>query len=102
VRRVWRSRTGHEITLNDESGAEAISLTTGGAEVSVVLSAADGTLTISTEGDVSVEAKGAAQVSSQGDLTITTQGSGTIKASSGLTIESQGQVAIKGATIALN
>ncbi|KQY24996.1 hypothetical protein ASD16_05915 [Cellulomonas sp. Root485] len=100
--RVWRSRSGHELLMSDKAGEETLELRTGDDKASVVLATSDGSITITTEGDVKVDAKGNAEVTTQGDLKVEAQGSATIKGSSGLTLESSSTVTIKGSTIKLN
>lgn len=100
--RVWRSRTGHEVVLDDTDGAGQVVVRTADDAVVVTLDAAGSALTVACQGDVKVEAQGAVQVDAQGDLTVSAQGSASISGASGLSLESSGNVTIKGATIALN
>jgi len=100
--RVWRSRSGHELLMSDTAGEETLELRTGDDKASVVLATSDGSIVITAEGDVKVDAKGNAEVTTQGDLKVEAQGSATIKGSSGLTLESSSTVTIKGSTIKLN
>ena len=88
--------------MSDKAGEETLELRTGDDKASVVLATSDGSITITTEGDVKVDAKGNAEVTTQGDLKVEAQGSATIKGSSGLTLESSSTVTIKGSTIKLN
>ncbi|UZN02564.1 VgrG-related protein [Cellulomonas sp. S1-8] len=100
--RVWRSRTGHEVVLDDTDGAGKVVVRTAGDTVVVTLDVAAKSLSVTCEGDVKVDAKGAVQVDAKGDLTVSAQGSASITGKSGLTLESSGKVTVKGATIALN
>ncbi len=100
--RVWRSRTGHEVVLDDTDGAGQVVVRTADDAVVVTLDVAAGSLSVTSEGDVTVQAKGAVTVDAQGDLSVTAQGSASITGQGGLTLESSGQVKVKGATIALN
>lgn len=100
-RRVWRSRTGHTIVLDDTAGSESITIRSGSQKVSVVLDGAANGLTITTDGDVKVDAKGKAQVTAQGDVAIQATGSASLKGSS-ITLEATADVTIKGSIIKLN
>jgi len=100
--RVWRSRTGHEVVLDDTDGAGQVVVRTAGDTVVVTLDVASKALSVACDGDVKVDAQGAVQVDAQGDLTVSAQGSARITGKSGLTLESSGKVTVKGATIALN
>ncbi|MBD7918568.1 VgrG-related protein [Cellulomonas sp. Sa3CUA2] len=100
--RVWRSRTGHEVVLDDTDGAGKVVVRTAGDTVVVTLDVASKALSVTCEGDVKVDAQGAVQVDAKGDLKVSAQGSASITGRSGLTLESSGKVTVKGATIALN
>ncbi|MCC2316290.1 VgrG-related protein [Cellulomonas xiejunii] len=100
--RVWRSRTGHEVVLDDTDGAGQVVVRTADDKVVVTLDVASKKLSVTSQGDVTVEAQGNVQVDAKGDLEVAAQGSASIKGTAGLTLESSGKVTVKGATIALN
>lgn len=100
--RVWRSRTGHEVVLDDTDGAGQVVVRTADDAVVVTLDVASRSLSVTCDGDVKVEAQGAVQVDAKGDLTVSAQGSASISGKSGLTLESSGKVTVKGSAIALN
>lgn len=100
--RVWRSRTGHEVVLDDTDGAGKVVVRTADDAVVVTLDVAAKSLSVACEGDVKVDAQGAVQVDAKGDLTVSAQGSASITGKAGLKLESSGNVTVKGATIALN
>jgi uncharacterized protein involved in type VI secretion and phage assembly len=100
--RGLRTRAGHELIFTDTEGAEKIELKTKDKKVTVTLDAKDGKLTIESEGDVTVNAKGSASLTTKKDLMIQATGAGTIKATKGLTLESSGEVTVRGSMIKLN
>jgi len=100
--RIWRSRSGHEIVFDDTNGSESVTIRTGSEKVSIVMDSAKNGLTIHTDGDVTVEAKGQAAVTADGDLTIEAKGNATVKAGRSLRLEGGTDVTVKGTTIKLN
>ncbi|GIG41154.1 VgrG-related protein [Cellulomonas phragmiteti] len=100
--RVWRSRTGHEVVLDDTDGAGKVVVRTAGDTVVVTLDVAAKSVSVTCDGDVKVDAQGTVQVDAKGDLKVAAQGSASITGAAGLTLESSGKVTVKGATIALN
>lgn len=86
--RIIKSRSGHTITLDDTDGGEKITIADGKQKSSLVLDAANGSLSISSEGDVTVRAKGSLSIASDGDVTVTAKGK--------ITLSSNAEVAIKG------
>lgn len=80
-KRVLRSRTGHEIVLDDsDSGGVTISDSKGNK---IKLNSRDNSLTIE----------------SQGDMTLTTQGNLALKARGNLSLEAQGRTEVKGTDV---
>jgi uncharacterized protein involved in type VI secretion and phage assembly len=100
--RVWRSRTGHEVVLDDTDGATKVQVRTGGDEVVLELDGAGKKLTVTSGGDVTVDAQGTVSVTAKGDLTVSADGTATISGKGGLKLESSGSVTVKGSSIALN
>jgi uncharacterized protein involved in type VI secretion and phage assembly len=100
--RVWRSRSGHEVVLDDTSGKECLTIRAGGDVVSIALDAARSGLTIKAGGDVTVEAQGKASVTAGGDLTLEASGNASLKAGGSLTLQASSDLVVTGATIKLN
>jgi uncharacterized protein involved in type VI secretion and phage assembly len=76
--RVLKSRSGHTVTLDDTEGSEKITIADGKQKNRIVLSAADNSLEITSEGDLTVKAKGK------------------------ITLQSDGEVSVKGSSVSLN
>ncbi len=68
--RVIKSRSGHTITLDDTTGAEKITIEDGAHQSSITLDAAQGSLSITSEGDLMVRVKGKLTLQSEGDVNI--------------------------------
>ncbi len=69
--RLWKSRSGHEIRLDDTEGKEQITIADKSGKNTIVIDTASNTLTITTEKDLQINAKGNISLdASQGDVTI--------------------------------
>ena len=68
--RVVKSRSGHTITLDDTQDAERIVIRDGKKKATITLDSKDGTITIQSDQDLKVKAKGDVSFESDGDLTI--------------------------------
>jgi uncharacterized protein involved in type VI secretion and phage assembly len=90
--RVIKSRSGHTITLDDTEGSEKITIADGKEKSSVVFDAANGSLSITSEGDVTVHAKGKLML--QSDVEVTVKGASSGK----IALQSDTEIAIKGPT----
>lgn len=66
--RVLKSRSGHTITLDDTDGSEKITITDG--KSSVVLDAAQKSISITSGGDLTIKAKGKLALEADGDITV--------------------------------
>jgi uncharacterized protein involved in type VI secretion and phage assembly len=68
--RVIRSRSGHTITLDDTKDAEKIVVQDGKQKATVTIDSKDGTITIATDKNLAVTAKGDISFESDGDLKV--------------------------------
>lgn len=92
--RLLKSRSGHEIILDDTDNAEKIAIKDKSGNNSVVWDTANNTITIAADQDIVLKA-------AQGKITV----KGTeieIKASGSATIEAAGELTLKGATVNIN
>ena len=107
--RVLRSRSGHEIHLDDTSGAERIDNVDKSGHNRISIETATNTITVqaagpvkvSADGDLEIAAKGAVSISGQrvsiearADIEIAAKTSGTLRSSGALTV--------RGATVDIN
>jgi uncharacterized protein involved in type VI secretion and phage assembly len=68
--RVIKSRSGHTITLDDTLDAEKIVVQDAKQKATITIASKDGTITIATDKDLAVTAKGDISLESDGDLKI--------------------------------
>lgn len=106
VKRVFHSRSGHKITIDDSKDKAGISIIdkTGNNKIVITSSdnkleiATDGDITVTTQanatvtatGDIKVEASGALGITSTGDMSLKSNGNITIDAAMGLSLKSTG------------
>ena len=103
--RVFKSRSGHVIRLDDTDGAEKIEIADSEGKQSLVFDTAANTLTLTAEKDVVIESKdGMIKLTGQKGVEITApNGKGKVEANSGLELKSpSGNVDVKGTVINLN
>jgi uncharacterized protein involved in type VI secretion and phage assembly len=103
--RVFKSRSGHVIRLDDTDGAEKIEIADAEGKQSLVFDTAANTITLTAEKDVVIESKdGMVKLTGKKGVEITApDGKGKLEANSGLEIKSpSGNVDVKGTTINLN
>lgn len=93
--RIIKSRSGHTITLDDTDGAEKITIEDGKQKNTIVLDAANNTLEIKSEGDLTIDVKGKLTLKSGDDLEIQAGGKLALKSDGG-------QASIKASIVNLN
>jgi phage baseplate assembly protein V len=101
--RYIRSRSGHEVRLDDTSGAERVEVIDKDGARKVVIDSANKKIQVaSTDGAVEVTA-GSGDVTVKASGTVTVEGATvTVKASGELTIQAGGTLTLKGATVNIN
>ncbi len=100
-RRILRSRSGHEIILDDTAGHERIIIRDGTAQNEIVIDSRKNDMAIKVKGDLTIEAGGEVNIRSRGDLTIHSDSKGEVEARD-VSIEGRDQVDVKGRVINLN
>jgi uncharacterized protein involved in type VI secretion and phage assembly len=103
--RIFKSRSGHVVKLDDTKGAEKIEIADAKGKESLVFDTAANTITLTAEKDVVIESKdGMVKLTGKKGVEITApDGKGKLEANSGLEIKSpSGNVDVKGTTINLN
>jgi len=100
-RRILRSRSGHEIILDDTAGHERIIIRDGTAQNEIVIDSRKNDMAIKVKGDLTIEAGGEVNIRSQGDLTIHSDSKGKVEARD-VSVEGRDQVDVKGRVINLN
>lgn len=102
--RVLRSRSGHEVRLDDTKGEEKIEIVDKAGKSSIVIRTEDNSITIRCEGDLTLESKGGKLVlKGAKGVEATSEDAMTLKASKAVELESSGAgVTVTGKTINLN
>lgn len=100
--RVLRSRSGHEIRLDDRDGEERIEIVDGSGKNSITISTKDNTVTVQADADVVVRSSGGKLVLEGKGIELKSQEGVRVEAGKDLELQSGAQVKIKGSTINLN
>lgn len=100
--RVLRSRSGHEVRLDDADGEERIVIVDGSGRNSIVISTKDDSITVQAEGDVTVRSGGGRLVLEGKGIELKSQEGVRVEAAKGLELKAGAQVDVKGSTINLN
>ena len=85
-RRIIRSRSGHEIVLDDTSGSETITISDKTGNNRIVINSVENKMLLEVAGNVDIKGSGNVSIKADGDLSI----------------EANGKISIKGASIDLN
>lgn len=110
-RRVWKSRSGHRIVLDDAEGKEKIEIRDAKDQLQLIFDTAEKSVTLSAEGDVTLEsktgslrlkAKTAVEIASEGEVKVEAKKKMALDAGPGLDVKAKGQVNVKGQPINLN
>ena len=103
--RIFKSRSGHVVKLDDTEGAEKIEIVDAKGEQSLVFDTAAKTITLTADSDVVIESKnGMVKITGQKGVEITApDGPGKLESNKALAVTSaSGNVDVKGKTINLN
>ena len=100
--RVIKSRSGHVIRLNDEDGKEKIEIIDKSGKNSIVFDAAQNTITVTADKDISLSAtKGTIKLDAQ-KIEIKSSADTRLEAGAGMDVKATGTMNIKGATVNIN
>jgi uncharacterized protein involved in type VI secretion and phage assembly len=80
--RIFRSRSGHTITLDDTSGSEQVTVVDKSGKNTIVIDSKSNKITIHSSKDLSIEADGSLNLQAQQGITIQSQQAVTIKGQS--------------------
>lgn len=105
-KRVIRSRTGHQIILDDSDNTPSITIIDKSGKNKVVIDAQNNKIEVTAEADVNITAKGNMKFESTGDISIESKGNFSLKSSGNLsmnatgngTFEATGQLGVKGSS----
>ena len=100
---VLHSRSGHVVRLDDRKGEEKIEITDRSGKNSVVISTRDNAITLTCQGDLTLESKGGkVVVKGAKGVDVTSQGPVQVEAGADMGLRAKGAVKVKGSTIDLN
>lgn len=94
--RIIKSRSGHVIILDDTDGEEQIIIKDKTEANEIVIAAAENTLSIKMNGNITIESGGEVKVISAQDLTLEGKANINIKSTQDCTIEATGNLNLKG------
>jgi uncharacterized protein involved in type VI secretion and phage assembly len=98
--RIWKTRAGHTIMLDDTEGSEKISIIDKTENNKLEITASDNTIALTAAGDVKLTATGKVVVNSTGDTTVDAQNA-TVTAKQNATVNATAQLKLHGATVAV-
>ena len=100
--RVIRSRSGHEVRLNDEDGKETIEIVDMSTKNSIVFDTSKKTITVTADKDIVLSAaRGKITLDAQ-EIEVKSSANAKIEAGGNMDLKASGQTNVKGATINLN
>lgn len=101
--RMLRSRSGHVVRLDDRKGRERIEITDGSGKSSIVIDTKDEAITLTCQGDLTLESKGGkVVVKAAKGVDLASTASVQLKADADVDVRARGAVKVKGTTIDLN
>ena len=100
---VLRSRSGHVVRLDDRAGKEKIEIIDKSGKSSIVIDTKEGAITLTCQGDLTLESKGGNVVlKAAKGVDVTSKGSVQMEAGADVNVRAKGNVKVKGTTIDLN
>ncbi len=100
--RIWKTRTGHTILLDDSDDTPGISIIDQTGNNKIVIDSSQNKLSVEIDGDIEIKAKGNISLEADQNLQLKSNSDLSIKSSGSLSIESSGPATIKGATVNIN
>lgn len=101
ARRTITSRSGHVIRLDDTDGEERIQIEGAGGTTAIVLNAAEGTVEITADGDVTIRSGGTLRLEGRA-VEIASEADVTVEASAAMRLEADARLDLKGALVNIN
>jgi phage protein D len=100
--RIIRSRSGHEIILDDTDGNEQIIIRDKTTKNEIVIDSKNNNMAIKVKGNLTLEAEGEISIQSKRNLKIESKSQLSVESTSNLSIKTKGRGSIKGNTVALD
>jgi phage protein D len=102
LRRGLISRLGHRLVFLDDDDASGASLISGDDSLRLALKQSESTITVHSDGTIAITSGGEVTIESDADISVTASGSLKLEGQGGVSISSSGTVDIDGAMIELN
>ena len=100
-RRIWHSRSGHRVILDDSTGSPGITIEDSTGDNRIPIDTQANSLEIKVSGDLTIEAGGKIEIKSGLDLSIDAGTGLAAKAGTNASIEATTQLGLQGATATL-
>lgn len=100
--RTIRSRSGHVLRFNDQSGSETIEVIDKSGNNKIVIDSANNTITIEANSDITIRSSTGKLTLQANGIEMKSQAGITAQAAQSIDIKASAQVTVKGATIQLN
>jgi uncharacterized protein involved in type VI secretion and phage assembly len=102
VQRALVSRAGHQLTFSDDDSAPKVTLATGDGKLTITLDASQTSITIDSQGTVTISGQQGVKISSDSDISIEANGSLKLSGQNGVSIDGGPEVGVTGDLIKLN
>ena len=94
--RIWKTRAGHTISLDDTNGSEKITISDKTGNNKITIESSSNKISINADGDIALDAKGKVEVTSATDVNVTAQGNAKVTTTGNTEVSATGKVSITG------
>lgn len=94
--RIWKSRAGHTILLDDSAGGEEITIVDKTGNNKIVFHSPDNSMQIKVQGDLTIESQGKITLKAMTGVDMSSQADFSIKGNSTVDVSSQAQLTLSG------
>jgi len=95
-KRIWKSRAGHTILLDDSSGSEEITIVDKTGNNKIIFHSPDNSMQIKVQGDLTIEAQGKITLKAMTGVEMSSQANFSIKGNTAVEVSSQTQLSLSG------
>jgi uncharacterized protein involved in type VI secretion and phage assembly len=101
-RRVFKSRSGHQLIFNDDPGKETVEIVDASGKNSIVIDTAKNTIAITSDKDIQLTApKGTVTISAQ-TIDLKASGDGSFSAGGTMTVHATDDLTVRGRNVNIN
>ena len=94
--RLWKTRAGHTISLDDTNGSEKITIADKTGNNKITIESSSNKISINADGDIALDAKGKVEVTAATDVNVTAQGNAKVTTTGNTEVSATGKVSISG------